>query len=159
MPKRDASSVPADERLTEKQSRLVDLVCNGVDLTTAYKLAGYQSGYEAKQFLGSPKGAVALHSRLSERLQHGAAVAFNLLEGIIRGTIPAPAAARVKAALAWLDRAGFTGHKPQEIQAVGRSKALSEMTVDELRTAVAGLRQLAKGQAPAPDASLDDMLA
>lgn len=144
--------------LTAQQRALVDLLVKGVELPEAKRLAGYAPGFDARAWISSPIGAQSLHSELSRRLTSGAAVAFNLLEGVIKGTIPAPAAARVRAALAWLDRAGFAAAKPQETQALGRPKALSEMTVDELRAAVSGLRQLAQGKAPAPDATLDDML-
>lgn len=147
-----------DNGLTKREQTLVDLLVSGLDLDRASTQAGYASTWSARTWISGPKGAAALHSEMSRRLTSGAGVAFNLLEGVIRGTIPAPAAARVRAALAWLDRAGFTAAKPQESQQVGRPKALSEMTVEELRTAVAGLRQIARGQAPDPDATLEDML-
>lgn len=150
--------VKGQDGLTDRQRELIRGLAKGLSIRDASRVAGYVVVQGAIDFLERPQGALALHRALVSRLNSGAGVAMNLLDGVIRGTIPAPAGARVTAALAWLDRSGFTAAKQQEIQASNRPKALSEMTVDELRAAVSGLRQLAQGKAPAPDASLEDML-
>jgi hypothetical protein len=151
--------VKGADGLTDRQRELIAGLARGLSIYEASRVAKYSVVQGAIDFLERPQGALALHRALVNRLNSGAGVAMNLLDGVIRGTIPAPAGARVTAALAWLDRSGFTAAKPQEIQSTGRPKALAEMTVDELRAAVTGLRQLAQGKAPAPDATLDDMLA
>lgn len=81
---------------------------------------------------------------------------MTFLESAFRGTIPVPPAARVSAAIAWLDRAMPKG---ATVQSLSSDKGLSEMSLDDLRAMVASLKaEQEAGMVDVTPLSLDDML-
>lgn len=137
------------EDVTEKQHILVESLVSGLSMDAAAQAAGYSNAAVAAQALRSKTVALLLQQMMASRLQSGAPVMFAVLKEIATNKA-APAGARVDAAKAWLDRAGF--QVPRQAERANDGKALHEMTAEELKRTVLELRaQEAQDVTPKPD--------
>lgn len=136
--------------MTDLQRAALDHLVNfGGSISDAASHAGYSGPQALHSWLRSKNGALALQAAMAEKLASGAPVMFNVLREIATNKA-APAGARVDAAKAWLDRAGF--QVPRQTEKANDGKALHEMTAEELKRTVLELRaQEAKDVSPKPD--------
>jgi hypothetical protein len=154
------STVKEAQGLSEKQKALVASLADGRPMKDAWREAGYANELTARSTLGSHSVRLALDSAIRQRLASGTGAALSFLEAAFRGQIPnLPGGARVTAAIAWLDRAGFPVPRGEAIGKDSENKTLSEMTAAELRAVVADLKAMKADNGPAEGATLDDMLA
>jgi transposase len=145
--------ITADE-LTERQQEAIKLLVEGIPRNKVAQLCGYSNQSAIDWFLRSKKGALAFQQAMAQRLASGAPLMFATLQEIATNKA-APAGARVDAAKAWLDRAGWQAprHQPEKATA---DKALSEMTAEELKRTVLELKALkAEPIAGDPDGLFD----
>ena len=138
----------ARQEVTEKQAALVDMLTLGISMKEASRMAGYATEQGGNAALRSKTVALLLHQRMAARLAAGAPVMFATLQEIATNRA-APAGARVDAAKAWLDRAGWTVPR-MEGRSASDGKGLSELSLDELRGVVLELKAV-KDAAPADD--------
>ena len=120
----------------------------------ASRLAGYSSEQGGNAAIRSKTVALLLNQRMTQRLATGAPAMFSVLEQVATNKA-APAGARVDAAKAWLDRAGWTVPRV-EGKSISDGKGLAEMSADELRQTVLDLKAM-KDVTPVTNAEgLDD---
>ena len=144
----------ARSEVTEKQALLVDHLVRGCSVAEAAERAGYSSRSSADAALRSKTVALLLNQRMTMRLASGAPTMFSVLEQVATNRA-APAGARVDAAKAWLDRAGWTVPRV-EGKSISDGKGLAEMSADELRQTVRDLKAM-KDVTPVTNAEgLDD---
>lgn len=129
----------ASTDLLPKQAALLDHLVKGVPAKVAAELAGYASVQSVYDFLRSEKCAIAYQERMAQQLALGAPVMFSVLRDIATNRA-APAGARVDAAKAWLDRAGW--QVPRQVDKPRHDKLLSEMSADELKQTVLELKAI-----------------
>ena len=132
--------------LTEKQLSFV----RALVATGNKKLAVEQAGYggdaviTSAQVLASPAVTAALRHEINRCLLHHAAAAVSVLLEIMTDKT-APKGVRVDAAKAVLDRAGFIA--PRQGDQQGATKALNEMSSDELRRFISDSERELSGRA------------
>lgn len=116
--------------LTEKQAAFAVAFVQYGDVGLASERAGYSDATTGWQVLRVPHVVLAIREELQRRLiTEGATIGLDALLKIA-GNKREPAAARVAAAKALLDRAGFV---PPSLKDEGTGKQLTEMSPDELR--------------------------
>ena len=140
------------EAVTEKQQMLVEGLTSGLSMEAAASAAGYSDAANAARALRSKSVALLLQQMMASRLQSGAPVMFAVLREIATNKA-APAGARVDAAKAWLDRAGF--QVPRQAEKTNDGKALHEMTAEELKRTVLELRAQEAKDVSDPDGLFD----
>lgn len=146
--------------LTDKQRLLIEALADGASVKAASKLAGYAHEVSAHRNLSAPHVQLALQKLLAVRVRKLAPLALDVVTGILSGAIPAPATVKLDAAKTVLDRAGIPALRgAMAAENASGDKPLGEMTLAELRSHVEELKRAEAGEAPLPDASLDDMLA
>lgn len=123
-------------RRNERQDYAVELILGGTAVEDALETAGYASGYSASHFMASPAVQAALKVGRSDTITGMLATrAMLVMEALLDSKSDA---ARFTAAK-WLLEAAGHGQKGD---GDGRSKALHEMTEDELRGFMAKAQQV-----------------
>ena len=126
----------ATRQLTAMQEAFVERLIECGDASTAAQLAGFSKpSSDAWRLLRIPDVRAAVNAAMKTALAQDAPLARGLLRRYVHDEAMHPKI-RLDAAKTLLDRSGYIAPKAKDDGVDGRTKALSEMSVEELRAMV-----------------------